>query len=39
MATFENVSQFIYFGTTVTNQNLMYEEIEKRLNSGNVCHH
>jgi hypothetical protein len=36
---FENVSQFKYFETTVTNQNLIPEEIEKRLNSGNVCCH
>jgi hypothetical protein len=35
---FENVSQFIYLGMTVTNQNLIQEEI-KRLNSGNACYH
>jgi hypothetical protein len=33
------VSQFKYLGTTVTNQNLIQEEINKRLNSGNACHH
>jgi hypothetical protein len=48
---FENVSQFKYFNsiqffiiyvpsrTTVTNQNLIKEEIKRRLNSGNACYH
>jgi hypothetical protein len=36
---FENVSQFIYLGATVTNQNLIQEEFKRRLNSGNACYH
>jgi hypothetical protein len=35
----ENVSQFKYLETTVTNQNLIQEEIKKRLNSDNACYH
>jgi hypothetical protein len=34
----ENVA-FRYLGTTVTNQNLIQEEIKKRLNSSNACYH
>jgi hypothetical protein len=36
---FENMSQFRYLGMTVTNQNLIQEEIKRRLNSGNACYH
>jgi hypothetical protein len=38
-SSFENVSQFRYLWTTVTDQNLIQEEIKRRLNSGNVCYH
>jgi hypothetical protein len=33
------VSQFKYWGTTVTNRNLIQDQIKRRLNSGNVCYH
>jgi hypothetical protein len=36
---FENVSQFKYLGMTLTNQNLILEEIYRRLNSDNTCYH
>jgi hypothetical protein len=35
---FEYVSQFMYLGTTVTNQILFQEEIKRRLNSSNSCY-
>jgi hypothetical protein len=35
----ENVSQFKYLQTTVTNQNLIQEEIKRRLNFCNACYH
>jgi hypothetical protein len=33
------VSQFKYLGAIVTNQNLIQEEIKKRLSLGNACCH
>jgi hypothetical protein len=36
---FENVEHFRYLGVTITNQNLIQEEIKRRLNSGNACYH
>jgi hypothetical protein len=33
------VAHFQALGTTVTDENLMREEIKRRLNSGNVCYH
>jgi hypothetical protein len=36
---FGNVSQFIYFGTTVTNQILIHEKMKRGFNSGNACYH
>jgi hypothetical protein len=36
---FGNVPQFKYLEITVTNKNLIQEEIKRRLNSGNACYH
>jgi hypothetical protein len=37
---FKNVAHFKWYsGTIVPNQNLIQEEIMRRLNSGNACYH
>jgi hypothetical protein len=33
------VAQFRYLGMTVTNENLIQEEIKRRLNCDNACYH
>jgi hypothetical protein len=34
---FENVSYFKHLGKTATKQNLIWEEIKRRMNSANDC--
>jgi mannitol-specific phosphotransferase system IIBC component len=35
----ENVPQFRYLETTITNPNLIHEEIKRILNSGSACYY
>jgi len=39
ISSFEKVEEFKYWGTALTNQNSIQEEIKSRLKSGNACHH
>ena len=36
---FEEVAEFKYLGTMITNRNEMHKEIKHRLNSGNACYY
>jgi hypothetical protein len=36
---FDNLLQLKHFGTTVTIQSMIKEEIKRRFNSGNACYH
>jgi len=38
-STFERVEEFKYFGTTLTHQISIAEEIKSRLRSGNACYY
>jgi len=38
-SSFERVEEFKYFGTTLTNENFIQEEIKSKLKSGNACYH
>jgi hypothetical protein len=36
---FETVEHFRYLGSTLTNQNSIYEELKSRKKSGNTCYY
>jgi hypothetical protein len=37
-SSFERAEQFIYLGTTLTDQDSIQEEIKRKLESGNACY-
>jgi hypothetical protein len=39
MTSFENGAQFRFLRATVSDQNLIQDEIKRGLNSGNACYH
>jgi UDP-galactopyranose mutase len=38
-SSFARFEEFRYFGTTLTNENSIQEEIKRKLKSGNACYH
>jgi hypothetical protein len=38
-SSYERVEEFKHLGTTLTNQNVIQEEIKSSLKSGNACYH
>jgi hypothetical protein len=38
-SSFERLEEFKWWGTTLTNQNSIQEEIKSRLKTGNACYH
>jgi hypothetical protein len=38
-SSFERMGELKYYGTTLTNQNYIQEEIRNVLKSGNACYH
>jgi hypothetical protein len=36
---FKNVAHFKYLGAIITNENMIQEEMKRRLNSGNAWYH